>query len=583
MNSAVARVSLRWLAVAIAIAALIDPVFSTGAAPPPPIVAIHLTSSDPDAIDRALRDHSTGRELITRMAPGPRLPCATDEDCVMIADGSIDVDWTPGDGRPISLISVPAGGEPDVSVRSVSIAGGHRSAAGVARVELSGRGVEGQRTEVRILDGAAVIGSATHQWAAAPTATIDIPWWPIDLGARSLRVEAVPFDGEVTAIDNHLDAGVTIAGGRSPILVFDARPSWSSTFVRRSLEDDPRFAVGYRSRIAPTLTAGTANGRLDAAALDLVPLVIVGGPDALNADDVALLDRYVRVRGGTLLLLPEQRVSGPAVSLLHGVWTEHLTANPEAIGPLRAGEILRAAGAAVTSTVMARSGSSPAIVSTPSGNGRIIVSGAMDAWRYRDSDSGPSTSLKSSAFDRFWRSLAAQGAAAGEALTLTFDRSLVATGSRARFTLRDRRLEPRSSVEASAVSRCNDGPAAPARVWPTGTIGEFAGELPAASTGHCTIEAAVDDRQVSGAIAIVDRPERGIDVTLANLEALARGSGGTIARAGDEAAMTRLLTATAPPVPRVVSVHPMRQPWWILPFAGCLSVEWWLRRRNGIR
>ena len=575
MISAWARVSLRWLAIAIAVAALIDPVFSNGTAPPPPIVAIHLTSGDPDAIDRTLRDTLTGRELVTRVASGHRLPCATDEDCVVIGDGSIDVEWTPGDGRPISLITTASAGEPNVSVRSVSISVGHRSAAGVARVELSGGAVEGKRTEVRILDGAAVIGSAIHQWATAPTATIDIPWWPVDLGARALRVEAIPLDGEVTAIDNHLDAGVTIAGGRSPILVFDARPSWNSTFVRRSLEDDPRFAVGYRSRTAPTLTAGTANGRLDAAGLESVPLILVGGPDVLTADDVALLDRYVRVRGGTLVLLPEQRVSGPAASLLHGVWSEHLTANPEAIGPLRAGEVLRAAGVLVTSTVIARSGSSPAIVSTPSGNGRIIVSGAMDAWRHRDLDSG--------AFDRFWRSLVAQGAAAGEALTLTFDRSIAATGSRVRFTLRDRRLEPRSSLEASAVSRCDDGPAAPVRVWPTGTPGEFAGELPAGSSGQCTIEAAVDERQASGAIAIVDRPARGIDVTLATLETLARGSGGAIARAGDEATVARTLAATAPPVSGVVSVHPMRQPWWILPFAGCLSVEWWLRRRQGLR
>jgi hypothetical protein len=585
MNSALARVTLRWLAVAIAIAALIDPVFSNGTAMPPPVVAIHLTSSDPDAIDRALRDNVKGRELITRTASGHRLPCATDEDCVVIADGSIDVDWTPGDGRSISLITTPPAGEPNVRVRSVSMSSGHRSAAGVARVELSGRAVEGKRTEVRILDGAAVIGSATHQWAAALTATIDVPWWPVDLGARVLRVEAIPVDGEVTAIDNHLDAGVTIAGGRSPILVFDARPSWNSTFVRRSLEDDPRFAVEYRSQIAPGLSISLSrrseaarrrtNGRLDAAALDAVPLVIVGGPDALNADDAALLDRYVRVRGGTLVLLPEQRLSGPAASLIHGVWTEHLTANPEAIGPLRAGEILRAADAAVTSTVIARSGSSPAIVSTPSGNGRIIVSGAIDAWRYRDLDNG--------AFDRFWRSLVVQGAAAGEALTLTFDRSIAATGSRARFTLRDRSLEQRSSLEASAVSRCNDGPAAPARVWPTGTIGEFTGELPAASRGHCTVEATVDDRQVSGAIAIADRPARGIDVTLARLETLVRGSGGAIARAGDEAAIMRTLAAATPPVSHLVPVHPMRRPWWILPFAGCVSAEWWLRRRRGLR
>jgi hypothetical protein len=29
--------------------------------------------------------------------------------------------------------------------------------------------------------------------------------------------------------------------------------------------------------------------------------------------------------------------------------------------------------------------------------------------------------------------------------------------------------------------------------------------------------------------------------------------------------------------------HPMRSAWWIAPFAFCLSAEWWLRRRAGLR
>jgi hypothetical protein len=29
--------------------------------------------------------------------------------------------------------------------------------------------------------------------------------------------------------------------------------------------------------------------------------------------------------------------------------------------------------------------------------------------------------------------------------------------------------------------------------------------------------------------------------------------------------------------------HPMRSPWWIVPFAACLSAEWWLRRRAELR
>jgi hypothetical protein len=37
----------------------------------------------------------------------------------------------------------------------------------------------------------------------------------------------------------------------------------------------------------------------------------------------------------------------------------------------------------------------------------------------------------------------------------------------------------------------------------------------------------------------------------------------------------------APRLPR--SLHPMRSTWWIVPFAACLSGEWWLRRRQGKR
>ena len=109
----------------------------------------------------------------------------------------------------------------------------------------------------------------------------------------------------------------------------------------------------------------------------------------------------------------------------------------------------------------------------------------MDAWRYRHLDSG--------AFDRFWTSLVAEGAALGEGLQLTFEQGIAARGSRARFTVRDRRLEPRAIVEASAVANCETGTHA-IRLWPGGTAGEFVGEVPAAQQGECTVEATVDGR-----------------------------------------------------------------------------------------
>jgi hypothetical protein len=565
------RVVLRASAIAIAVAALIDPVFSSSTLQERPVVAIHLTAGAPAAVDAALKEHLNGRELITRVQASNRLPCAIDEDCIAIADGSIDSDWETA--RPVSVISTELNAGPNVSVQSVVLSGSHRTAAGVARVVLFGRDVSGKRTEVRISDSGAVVGSAIHQWTTAPTATIEMPWWPLDLGAHALRIEAVPLDGESTVIDNVIDAAATIAGTRLPILVFDARPSWNSTFVRRALEDDARFTVGYRSRIAPALTAGTPNGRLDAAVLDAVAAVVVGGPDALTAEEAELLERYVRVRGGMLVLLPERVVGGVSAHLFPANGAEHLTANPEGVGALHATEILRWSDIPITATVLARSGSSPAILSLPTGNGRIIVSGAMDAWRYRHLDSG--------AFDRFWTSLVAQGAALGEGLQLTFERGIAPRGSRARFSVRDRRLEPLAIVEASAVAQC-EGEARTIRLWPGGTAGEFVGEVPAAQQGECTVAATIDERRVTGSIAIVDRPARGTEVTRAKLERQARASGGVVAKAGEEQQAARAISGAAR-MSRVVSLHPMRHPWWIVPFAGCLSVEWWLRRRNGLR
>jgi hypothetical protein len=572
VSEAVVRVVLRATAIAIGVAALIDPAFSSTSARDRAVVGIRLATGSLSAIEAALVEHLNGRELTTRVPVGNRLPCAIDETCVAIADGTVDSNWEAA--QPVSLIVTDRNGAPNVRIRSVVLSGGHRSAAGSARVMLSGLDVAGKRTEMRILDGGIVVGSATHDWSAASTVTMEIPWWPLGSGARALRVEAVPLDGEASAIDNGVDAGATVADQRLSILVFDARPSWNSTFVRRALEDDARFTVGYRSRIAPALAAATPGGRLDASALDTVGAVIVGGPEALIAEDVALLERYVRVSGGTLVLLPERTPAGAAADLFPANGVEHLTANPENVGALRAAEILRWSAAPVTATIVARSGNSPAILSVPKGNGRIIVSGAMDAWRYRNLDSG--------AFDRFWTSLVARGAALGERLQLTFDDEIAARGSRVRFTLRSRTLEAPEIVEASATANCH-GETHAIRLWPGGTSGEFTGEVPAVRAGECTVEAIVDGRRTAASIAIVDRPAHGTEVTIAKLERQARLSGGTVATAREMQSVARAIAAAPTSMSHVVSWYPMRAPWWILPFAGCLSIEWWLRRRQGLR
>ena len=114
-------------------------------------------------------------------------------------------------------------------------------------------------------------------------------------------------------------------------------------------------------------------------------------------------------------------------------------------------------------------------------------------------------------------------------------------------------------------------------------LGEFSGELTVEETGSCSIEATVGDRQVSGAVAVAERPMRGAESTIAALSRRIAAAGGSIGSADDVSSVVRAIESSPETMSPVVTVHPMRAWWWMIPFAGCLSIEWWLRRRGGLR
>ena len=99
----------------------------------------------------------------------------------------------------------------------------------------------------------------------------------------------------------------------------------------------------------------------------------------------------------------------------------------------------------------------------------------------------------------------------------------------------------------------------------------------------CHLDATINDRIVAAGMAVAARPARAISATLAKLERTAATSGAVVSSAGDEVAVARAVAAASRDSSRIVSVYPMRTAWWLLPFAGCLSIEWWLRRRAGLR
>lgn len=566
------QIILRAIAVAIAVAGAIDPAWSTMRVPPPQLVAIRMMSGDAAPRIKALQTALPAWQVMVRDVRESRIPCDPAIPCVLIADGLVDGELATDRQAVTAMVDASDPHASGVVIRGVAASGTHQSAAGVVRVDLERRGPVAT-TLLTVEDGAATVGNTTVTWGNSDRVTVDVPWWPLASGARVLTVEAQAAAGESDLSDNRVDVGVTVAQQRVGVLVMDARPSWSSTFVRRALDSDPRFAVEHRAAVAPGLSAGTAGIRADEQSLDRIPLVVVGGPDALTADEVGLLDRYVRRRGGSVILLPERAPSAPSDRLFGGLWHEKLVPLPDRIGELRASELLTIADPGPTATALARSGESAVIVDLPRGEGRIVVAGAMDAWRYRDQDD--------EAFDRYWRSLAQQLADRGEALSVAVSDSLASSSARVPFTLRRRSFVPDDEVEAAAVGRCGDGPALPIRLWPSGSIGEFHGVLPVTDAGICTIEATLGGRHAEASVAVADKPRRGVTTTLEALVTSVNRTRGTVVAAGDEQALARTMIASGTPQPAVV--RPMRSWWWLLPFAGCLSTEWWLRRRSGLR
>lgn len=576
MRAGTAAAALRAVAIVIAIAAVIDPVFTVERTRPTPLVLINLSQSGPRHVLNGLRH--IGADVVLRDG-GDRLPCAADERCVVVADGSRDANVPADIEAPIALVTPLRTDGANIAIESAAASTDHHGAAsGAIRVAIRGDGVTGRRTTVRVLDAGAVIGTTSIEWKSDAARSIEVPWWPIATGARVLRVEATTDGGDAIAFDDAVDLPVTIGDRKVPVLVFDPRPSWSSTFVRRALEDDPRFTVDHRARVAPALTAGTAAGRLDPATLDVMPLVIIGAPDALSAAEVDLLDQYVRNRGGSLILLPERAPSGAAARLFDGEWSEQLVAQPETAGPLRAGELLRPRGMGFGAAAIV-----PLVIATPRGQGRIVISGAMDAWRHRAADDG---------FDRFWTSVAAESAALGRNLRIDVDERFATPGSRARFTVRYRALTMPEKIEASAISRCGlpsqfasatqVASADHVRLWPAGTFGVFQGELPIANNAACSLEVEVNGAVATSHVAVAARPAHGVAATLAKLERAARLSGGVVTDE-DNLEPIREWNRASLPVNEASPMRPMHSAWWLLPFAACLSAEWWLRRRNGLR
>jgi hypothetical protein len=566
----------RVLAFAIAIVAVLDPSL-TGPRSSRPMVSVIASDSLMDASVVERVEHVLdGQFTPVRGA----MPAAA--GTVLVGDRLPD-DGVAG-GSPLMVVA-PSHRAPFIRIVGLNAPSAPALNARVPIVvTMSVYGAKGRQLTVEARVGQAVAAQQSMDVESdAVEAELTLSHIPTAVGATVLDVSAA-IDG--TGASDRATTVIEVNARRLEVLFFDPRASWLSTFVRRALERDPRFAITHRVVTSRGLSnsAGSAPRSLRGLG-SLLPFrtIVVGSPEQLGDADVAGLEAFMRERGGRVVLLMDRRAAGP-VDRLTGASGWRATRLPApadlTIDRLRAQEIawpsVLPTGAFVHAVNIARDSTRrPVVWTVPVGAGRLFVSAALDAWHYRDEDSG---------FDTFWTSaLADLAAGAPNEVELTLTHRAIPPGQATTINawIRSAALSQKSATVEALLAGPND--TTRIRLWPANVPGTFTGTVVGPRTpGIYRIHVSTGVER-SDAVFVVDpsariaaREERHL------MSAYAASRQGQLITDSELRRLPRALTSALESVSRVETWHPMRSPWWIVPFALLLGAEWWWRRRNGL-
>jgi len=584
---------LRSVALAIAVAAFVDPPLGLTARERPRIAVTLQRSDDARSVgvrDRLVRDLRSEFDVVS--GPDRDAPAA-------IVIGDRYPERPAGFSQRTSTVTIDA-----VHREAAAHIAAVRAARAVPRgtriqleVDLHAIGVNGSTSAVTVSAGAAgrpdiEVARASHPWAAgAEHVSLRLDAMPLDLPPWHLRVRLAEAGRPST-----VETSDVIVEEAFPlrVLFYEPRPSWMATFVRRALERDGRFVVSgldYPSRGIRISSGDVAS--LDHSTLRQFRAVIVGGLDRLTVGDRDLLDRFARERGGSLVLLPDAHPGGgPSSEWIPSAGIREVLLERPAVlsvvAPLpaiQASELLTFSGATVPgakvpgATVLARlTGSNEAVITMePHGAGRLLVSGALDAWRYRAENDA--------SFDRFWQSaIAGVALATPQPIDVEITPAIARPGEATRIVARIHRAVFAATGPLQVSARLDTGE--PLRLWPEAEVDVFTGSFVPSRTApqRVTVSATIGEARVAtgSAFVAIDPAARRAE-PIVPLAMLAASRGGIDVPPERLANLESYLRREVTPSRVQSATHPMRSGWWMVPFAACLGGEWWLRRKRGLR
>jgi hypothetical protein len=576
MTGRVARV----VAFAIAAVALLDPAVPVQRRKP---LAIEFIAADTDAA-RALQ-----RQLLQELAADAVVAGPGSGEAVVAIDHDVDPELI-RDGVPVSFVTFRT--LPNVRlVRGTTVSQPFAGERSTIAVDADVDGAAGTRSKVAVLQGGVEIGAVEHTWTDTPAQQVSVPFVALAAGSHLVRVVSEPVADERRRDDNALDLNVTTVDRPFRVAFLERRPSWTARFVRRAIETDPGFHVASLTRVSPRVHVRSGNApRLTSTALEGLEVLAIAAPEDLTAAEVQHVRTFMSERGGTVLLLPDRRPSGPIAALIPASgFDEVLHSSPVVIEAAGQGRGLRASEFAVprhparSLQALATLPDGKIVIGAwPIGAGTLIVSGALDAWRYRGSDSDR--------FATFWRAAIAGAARmAPPAVSVELHPNAARPGTPVRVLARVRRTAferapgvlRMPSIRAEALSDAGDRRSPEfIRLWPASEPGLFHGEFVPAEARRYNVLVRAGGAEGAAMLLPGDATARGVDLAEATLVSAA--TGGVIASADRLAPLVdRLRSHERRSI--AATMYPMRSAWWMFPFTIGLCIEWTLRRRRGDR
>jgi hypothetical protein len=570
----------RLAAIGIAVLALLDPVITVQRPVPPTVSVVAL-----DAADRGLA-HMVGRTL-SRAANVIDAPFAPAVATILVGSS---LPQHPGIFGGVVFVVAPTPRTPAVNISSLQAPSRVSISSRVdVRVVAHARNAAGRSisftlgSDAGLLDRVDVPVSGNDELLRVPLSFV-----PHSVGTALLTITA--SDGKTgVASASHL---VDVRSERWSVLFLDSRPSWMSTFVRRTIESDPRFVV--TSRVVTTRGSSVDAGAPPASVSDgdllgQHDVVVLGAPEALSEADVNGLERLLRGRGGAAVLLMDAPARGSYTRLtrtqnwlaLAGRDVHKLTQREGAA--IQAAELWWPAALPVGATGIALrapigdSARQPIVWRTPVGAGELIVSGALDSWRYRDSiDSG---------FESFWRDIvanAAAGAVPGLETQLSTNLVRPLEDVEASITVRNIALASTGAAARArihAALRSSNGASHAVSLRSDGASGRVNARFIApADEGEYRIVVQADSVWSESPILVSRSATLAAPDVGAALNAFSHARGGRLLYESQLDELPAAVFDAVRPALAPTPWHPMRSPWWIVPFTALLGAAWLPRR-----